>query len=144
MTDNTTGRIAGRVTSIDALRGFDMFWIMGGDSFFRALFVLIGTPFFVEVLRPELEHSTWDGFTFYDLIFPLFLFIVGLTMPLSITRRLEKGHSRQRLYYHIAKPLYFLCWASSTTGSLILTLPTNAGWAYFSGSQFVISLRPSL
>ena len=103
MSENTTGGVAGRVTSIDALRGFDMFWIMGADGFFRALFLLIGTPFFVEVLGPELEHSSWNGFTFYDLIFPLFLFIVGLTMPLSITRRLEKGHSRQRLYYHIIK-----------------------------------------
>jgi len=92
----------GRVVSIDALRGFDMFWIIGGDAFFRALFALIGTSWAL-ALQDQLEHTAWDGFTFYDLIFPLFLFIVGLSMPFAISRRLQRGDDRGALYGHIFK-----------------------------------------
>jgi predicted acyltransferase len=89
-----------RIMSIDALRGFDMFWITGGDAFFIALFTFIGTHF-SHVLATQLDHPAWSGFRFYDNIFPLFLFIVGLSMPFSITRRLEKGDSKKQLYWHI-------------------------------------------
>jgi len=88
-----------RLVSIDALRGFDMFWIMGADAFFGSLFQLIGFT----VLARQVEHSAWNGFTFYDLIFPLFLFIVGASMPFSIGKRLERGDSRKGLTLHIVK-----------------------------------------
>lgn len=91
-----------RIHSIDALRGFDMFWITGGDVFFMALFTFFGTPFFSN-LALQLEHPVWQGFRFYDCIFPLFLFIVGLSMPLSITKRLAQGQSRKSLYIHIIR-----------------------------------------
>ncbi len=91
-----------RMLSIDALRGFDMFWISSGDAFFIALFTFINTPFF-QRLAVQLDHPSWAGFRFYDEIFPLFLFIMGCVMPLSITRRLERGDSRNRLYLHILK-----------------------------------------
>jgi predicted acyltransferase len=89
-----------RISSIDALRGFDMFWITGGDAFFTALFLLINTPL-AQKLALQLDHPAWTGFHFYDLIFPLFLFIMGVVMPVSITRRLERGDSRKKLYVHI-------------------------------------------
>ena len=91
-----------RIVSIDALRGFDMFWITGGDAFFLALFALINTPI-AHTLGLQLEHVAWEGFRFYDLIFPLFLFIMGVSMPLSITRRLERGYSKGALYRHVVK-----------------------------------------
>jgi len=90
----------GRIVSIDALRGFDMFWIMGGDFLFRSIFKLFDNPV-GRTLHDQIEHKSWDGFAAYDLIFPLFLFIVGLSMPFSITRRLERGDSRAGLYKHI-------------------------------------------
>src|SRR5690606_12740409 len=62
-----------RLVSLDALRGFDMFWIVGGDSLVRALAVLTGWPYAVWGAN-QLEHVEWNGFVFYDLIFPLFLF----------------------------------------------------------------------
>jgi len=91
-----------RIVSIDALRGFDMFWISSGEAMFIALFTLINTPFFHR-LSEQLDHPAWTGFHFYDLIFPLFLFIMGVVMPLSITRRIEKGESRSLLYKHILR-----------------------------------------
>lgn len=92
----------GRVVSLDALRGFDMFWIIGGDAFFRAFFELIHAPWALS-LRDQLEHSEWNGFTFYDLIFPLFLFIVGAALPFAVSKRLQRGDSRRELYGHIVR-----------------------------------------
>jgi len=89
-----------RVKSIDALRGFDMFWITGGDAFFISLFTFLGTPFFLGLAK-QLDHPAWAGFHFYDIIFALFLFIVGLSLPFSITKRMERGETKRTLYIHI-------------------------------------------
>ena len=102
MTGSTESMQTRRIVSIDALRGFDMFWISGGDAFFVALFTFINTPFFLR-LTTQLDHPAWAGFRFYDMIFPLFLFIMGVVMPLSIERRLERGDSLNKLYRHIFK-----------------------------------------
>ncbi len=93
---------AGRVVSIDALRGFDMLWITGGASVLLSLVKWLNLPF-AETITRQFDHSSWNGFTFYDLIFPLFLFIVGASMPFSISKRLERGDSRKDLYVHIFK-----------------------------------------
>jgi predicted acyltransferase len=96
-----------RIASIDAVRGFDMFWIIGGDLIFRSLFTLIGTNW-ANHLSEQLEHCTWHGFHFYDLIFPLFLFIMGASMPFSISKRLERGDSRRKLMGHIIQRGFIL------------------------------------
>ncbi len=62
-----------RLYSLDALRGFDMFWIMGAEEIFHRTAEISGTPFW-EALSNQFNHPLWNGFTFYDLIFPLFLF----------------------------------------------------------------------
>ncbi len=92
----------GRVVSIDALRGFDMFWIIGGDIFFRTLAETFDSPF-TALLKEQVTHTEWHGFTFYDLIFPLFLFIVGVSMTYSTGKRLERGDNRRELYAHLFK-----------------------------------------
>src|ERR1035438_4989973 len=79
-----------RVASIDALRGFDMFWITGGDALVYHLSKALPITLTVMLAR-QFQHVEWEGFHFYDLIFPLFVFIVGLVLPFSLTRRLEAG-----------------------------------------------------
>jgi len=81
--DNTTS--ADRLLSIDALRGFDFFWILGTSELFIALLTIKKTNLSLR-LAAEFDHSGWHGFTFYDLIFPLFLFIVGLVIPFSLEK----------------------------------------------------------
>jgi predicted acyltransferase len=76
-----------RLWSIDALRGFDMFWIMGGDSLAKALAKWWGIP----ALHDQFEHVNWEGFRFYDLIFPLFLFLVGAVLPFSLDKLRANG-----------------------------------------------------
>ncbi|HVU25584.1 MAG TPA: DUF5009 domain-containing protein [Opitutus sp.] len=81
---STTPAPSGRLVSLDALRGFDMFWILGADALVVALGGLSASPI-AHFFAGQLEHKQWEGFGFYDLIFPLFVFIVGVTTVYSLT-----------------------------------------------------------
>jgi predicted acyltransferase len=79
-----------RVVSVDALRGFDMFWIVGGEWIIEAL--KDATPNRVTaVLGRQLQHAEWEGFHFYDLIFPMFVFIIGVSLVFSLSRTIERA-----------------------------------------------------
>jgi predicted acyltransferase len=86
-----------RLQSLDILRGFDMFWISGGDHLFHAIATATGWAWAV-LLAHHLKHVHWEGFRFYDLIMPLFLFITGITLPLSVGRRLARGQTRWEIF----------------------------------------------
>jgi len=90
----------GRVVSIDALRGFDMFWIIGGRAVFLAIVGLFVTDL-PPSLQEQMDHPAWVGFSAWDMIMPLFLFVVGAVMPFSFARRLEEGQSKAQLYRKI-------------------------------------------
>ncbi len=98
---------AERLRSIDALRGFDMFWIMGADSFFQALGRWWGEPL-VGLTSTQLEHVEWEGFRFYDLIFPLFLFLVGVVIPFSIRSHERRGESSGQVTARIVRRVALL------------------------------------
>lgn len=89
-----------RLYSLDALRGFDMFWIIGGEGIFAALAALTGWPVF-EWWAKQLDHVPWHGFVFYDMIFPLFLFIAGISFPFSIAKRKASNDPRSSIYKHV-------------------------------------------
>lgn len=91
-----------RIVSIDALRGFDMFWIIGGEELVTR-FANLWKGTLAQKVEQQLSHVEWEGFHFEDLIFPLFLFIVGLVLPFAISRRLQQGRSRARIFVHIIK-----------------------------------------
>lgn len=91
-----------RLYSLDALRGLDMFWIIGGEEFFHSLAKITGSPFW-KTLSEQFDHPAWNGFHFYDLIFPLFLFIAGVATPYSVGRDLEKGVPRQKLLWRVIR-----------------------------------------
>jgi predicted acyltransferase len=93
---------AQRLYSLDALRGFDMFWIMGAEEIFHSIAKATGSPFW-EGIANELTHPAWNGFHFYDLIFPLFLFIAGVATPYSVGRELEKGKNKNQLLFRVIK-----------------------------------------
>ena len=91
-----------RLYSLDALRGFDMFWIMGAEEIFHQLSKATGSPFWGAVSN-QLTHPEWNGFAMYDLIFPLFLFMAGVATPFSIGREIEKGSSKKDLLLRVIK-----------------------------------------
>ena len=76
--------------SLDALRGFDMFWIVGGDYLVRSL-PAIHDSAFTRGLAAQMEHCEWAGFHFYDLIFPLFVFVVGVSLVFSVGRMVQRA-----------------------------------------------------
>src|SRR6476469_190957 len=78
-----------RVLSVDALRGFDMFWIVGGEWIVEALKEFSPNPV-TRVLGTQLQHVNWEGFHFYDLIFPLFVFIIGVSLVFSLSRMIQE------------------------------------------------------
>ena len=96
----------GRILSVDALRGFDMFWITGGNVVFLKLNEAIRSPLSATIAN-QLDHVPWQGFHFYDLIHPLFLFLVGVATPLSFQRRLASS-SKATLWKHILKRVAIL------------------------------------
>ena len=82
---------APRLVSLDALRGFDMFIIIGGERLIAVASEWIAKKWPAwqgthERLELQLEHVEWQGFRFYDLIFPLFLFLVGAVIPFSLAK----------------------------------------------------------
>ncbi|MFA5264724.1 MAG: heparan-alpha-glucosaminide N-acetyltransferase domain-containing protein [Opitutaceae bacterium] len=82
-----------RLMSLDALRGFDMFWIVGGEGVLHTWSKTSGSPF-AHLMQSQMEHSRWVGLTFYDIIFPLFVFITGVSLVFSLGKLLrEHGQS---------------------------------------------------
>src|SRR5450432_3293394 len=89
-----------RVLAIDALRGFDMFWIAGpdlGHALVTSVLVLLIGPL-PDWLSYQLDHPKWLGFSAWDMIMPLFLFIVGAAMPFSVQRRIDAGDGHSAIY----------------------------------------------
>ncbi|MBL6720718.1 MAG: DUF5009 domain-containing protein [Planctomycetes bacterium] len=82
-----------RLVSLDALRGLDMLVIVGGAAVVRELARTTEHPVLATIAH-QLEHVEWHGFLFYDLVFPLFLFLSGATLPLTVERRVAAGGSR--------------------------------------------------
>jgi predicted acyltransferase len=91
-----------RIMSIDALRGFDMFWIIGGQTIFHSLHKIFNNSK-TAWINQQLSHVEWEGFRPWDLIMPLFLFVVGAVMPFAFNKRLARGDSKRQLYFHVVK-----------------------------------------
>lgn len=95
-TDATLSSRPARMMSVDALRGFDMFWIIGGEGVAKALDGLDGGPV-MNFIATQLKHVDWDGFHFFDGIFPLFLFLVGVAIVFSLDRVRREGGVKSAL-----------------------------------------------
>ena len=80
-----------RLLSLDALRGFDMLFIMGLTGLVLAVCKAFGCG--DSILAEQMRHAHWHGLTHRDTIFPLFLFIAGVTFPFSFAAQIEKGRT---------------------------------------------------
>ncbi len=126
VTNNQPTTAGNRLLSLDALRGFDMFWIVSGEGIFHGFAAAVKNKyglvqdkinwqiavtdqlnFFERILvgiSNQLHHTVWNGFTFYDLIFPLFIFIAGISMPFSYSKQLSAGADvKKKIYRSLAK-----------------------------------------
>ena len=89
----------GRLVSLDALRGFDMFWIIGGQEILKGL-ARIFPGSVSAAITDQLEHVEWEGLHFYDVIWPLFMFMVGVSLAFSLARRQSATNGKASLYVH--------------------------------------------
>ncbi len=145
-----------RIDSIDALRGFDMIWIVGGGKVVHDIAAVSKTPF-TDFLNSQFEHTFWlinniNGRSphFWDLIWPLFLFIVGLVLPISIGKLIKQGRSHSQLHLKFLKRMILLIilgwftrgllqfnWAKMNYTSVL----GDIGIAYFFASLIVLHTK---
>ncbi len=141
---------SGRLESLDVLRGFDMFWIIGGCSLLIAVVNYIGNPTFIETVQWHTKHVGWEGFAAIDLVFPLFVFITGATMPFSITGKLERGEPKWVLYRRLARRTILLITLGMLGGLLsldfanlrVVSVLGLIGMAYLIAGLVVINRSP--
>ena len=100
-----------RLMSLDAFRGFDMFWIMGGEGLLCTLAALFGFPEF----HKSFGHVPWEGLQFMDTVFPTFLFMAGVSFPFSAAKSAERGMTRGSI-----------AWRAVRRGLTLIAL----GWVY--------------
>lgn len=103
---NNAPPVSGRILSVDALRGFDMLWITGGATIFITLNNVVHSKL-TETIADNMEHVPWQGFHFLDIIMPLFLFVTGVSMPISFKKRLQQPQGAH-LVRHIVKRVVIL------------------------------------
>jgi len=90
---------SGRLMSLDVFRGATI-----------ASMMLVNNPGSWDAVYGQLDHAEWNGWTFTDLIFPFFLWIVGVAIPLSTARRIERGESRVALFLHVVRRAAIIFW----------------------------------
>ena len=117
-----------RVNSVDALRGFDMFFIMGGVDILRAVDYAVQTPF-TQAMSKQLDHVEWVGFQFWDIIMPLFLFLAGVSIPFAFGKRLTEVEKKAELWPRVIKRVALL-W--------ILGMAVQGNLLSFDPDEFVI------
>ncbi len=94
--EDSLGTKPTRLLSLDALRGFDMLWIIGLSGFFRSLAEANGNLVLVGIAK-QTHHVPWEDLRAYDLIFPIFVFISGVAIPYAMKGKLERGVKRSTL-----------------------------------------------
>jgi len=121
---------AERLNSLDTFRGFIMFWIVGGEALMVGVQALGQNPIFSGIVY-ELKHTPWKGLRFYDCIWPSFMLMVGLSLPLSFAKR-SLAQSYSQFVVHALRR------------SLVLFLLGSVRESVFLGSPFLIELSSAL
>src|SRR5690554_2410190 len=118
-----------RLLSLDALRGLDMFFLVGFAAIFRAL-PAVSDNTLCNWLANQSRHAAWDGFTMYDLVFPLFIFIVGVAIPFSFTKRMKESGGKRKLRNHVLTRSIIL----SILGAVLYGRPwgIHPDWGFYS------------
>ncbi len=121
---------AERLVSLDAFRGFIMFWIVGGEALMVGLQAL-GQNSIIDSIIHELNHTPWQGLRFYDCIWPSFMLMVGVSVPFSFAKRsLTQNYSQMMV--HALKRFAVLFLLGSVRQSVSL------------GSPFLVELSSAL
>ncbi len=99
MTQTEPIAVTQRLLSLDAYRGAIMICLISHGFGFYAL----QNHSYLNFLAQQTEHCAWEGCTFWDLIQPAFMFMVGVAMPFSLGKRKALGASQAGVYLHVFK-----------------------------------------
>ncbi len=110
-----------RLVSLDAFRGFTMFWIVGGAELVRGLEQLGQNPA-IAMLAGQLRHSDWEGLRFYDLIWPSFMLMTGMSLPFSYAKRI-RTQSHREIFLRVLRRFVVLFLLGSVRESVHLGAP---------------------
>jgi len=137
-----------RLLSLDVLRGFDMFWIIGGTPLAAGIVHLSNNPR-ITSLDEHFSHADWHGFTGHDFIFPLFIFLSGVAMSFSLLDRLSY-QGRKMVYLHVLRRVVLLVFLGLVYNNFFqfdfknLRYPSVLGMiglAYFWAAMVVLHFR---
>jgi len=110
-----------RLVSLDAFRGFIMFWIVGGGALALGIQALGHNPI-SDALIYQLNHSPWEGLRFYDCIWPSFMMMVGISIPFSYAKR-SMTQTHQQMLFHAFKRFAILMLLGGMRESVSLGSP---------------------
>lgn len=125
-----------RLLSLDILRGFDLFMLVGLQPILRQFLITLNSSALNSTLLYQLDHVQWKGFTAWDLVMPLFLFMSGVTMPFSLPKYLRQ-HSNIALWKRVLKRVLLLWLFGMIVQGNILSLNPNAVYLYSNTLQAI-------
>ena len=100
-----------RLESLDALRGMDLLFLVAISDIVEELAEVIDTPWMASVMEC-FTHKKWEGFSPWDLVMPLFMFMAGVAIPFALAKYKESlpqmGENRKRLYFRLGKRILLL------------------------------------
>lgn len=124
-----------RLESLDVLRGFDLFCLVGLEAVMHALDGAIDAPWFDGVMRC-FTHVDWEGFSPWDLVMPLFMFMSGITIPFALARYKREGN-KGVAYRRIAKRVLLLWLFGMMCQGNLLGLDPNRIYLYSNTLQAI-------
>ena len=139
-----------RLASLDTLRGFDMMFIMGVSTLIVAICQLFPNGADCWIAR-QMGHVDWNGLRHHDTIFPLFLFIAGISFPFSHAKQLSKGAGTGQVYWKIIRrSLTLVLFGFLCNGLLrfkfdhirIYSVLTRIGLAWMFAALLFINFKP--
>jgi predicted acyltransferase len=100
-----------RLESLDALRGMDLLFLVAISDIIEELAEVVDTPW-MNAIMECFTHKKWEGFSPWDLVMPLFMFMAGVAIPFALGKYKEPlvqtGESRKRLYFRLGKRVLLL------------------------------------
>lgn len=144
-----------RLMSLDALRGFDMFWILGAGGIVTRINEIVNSGpqpqvGWLDALARQLTHAKWEGFNFLDLIFPLFVFMIGVSIVYSLSRQLQERGKAWAYVRIVRRFLLLFAMGVLATGGLTYRWPDlqlsgvlhRLAWCYLFGAIIFCHFRP--
>lgn len=118
-----------RLQSLDALRGLDMLCIVGLDSLARILAQTFPEQASLQTFSEQFGHKAWEGFALYDLVFPLFVFIAGVSMAFSLLKKSGEPGAWWKTLLHLYKRAIVLILLGCLVNGALSWNPENMRFA---------------